>query len=109
MKDPNKTFLALLIEAKYPDKVAKKISKFETLKSETINTSHIVGNQFITSTEEMDAIAGLIVAYLNQKHNVNMDFDEYETFRAHMLTSIKAQEKKIKALKELAPQDRYRD
>lgn len=102
-----KEFLALLIKAEYPDKVINKINKFQTMKNETLKSTQLLSST--SCTNDLESIASMIAVYLNEKHNAHMSVDEYEAFTYKLLASIKLQEKHIKELKKLAPQDRYRD
>ena len=102
-----KQYLALLIEAEYPDKVINKINNFQTMKNETLNSTQLLSST--SCANDLKSIASMIAIYLNEKHNAHMSVDEYEAFTYKILAPIKLQEKHIKELKELAPQDRYRD
>ena len=110
MEKLDKNFLAILIEAEYPDTIAKKISKFKRSLRKKIRASKIaVNGEFVTSTDETEALTMLLIRHWNQKYNAKLTFDEIDNLTDQMLDYFENLEQYVESLKELSPQDRYKD
>lgn len=112
MKFPEEQYIALLIKSKNVNEDFTKIETYIESDEEEAPTCEIVTKSTIfdnSKNRDLIALASFIVNYLDQRNLAKLDEEEAQDFAEKIIRAIKTQEKNIKALTKLAPQDRYRD